>query len=188
MCNLSELPQPQCFIYWHPNWPWSLLKKTSLKLICAYYLEIKKKEYPGPFIRPCVKNRKRRVQAFSFLGSGKDLHKILRRYESVKYIFIWTFHLKLPDFWRKFFVCFVESHFIFYYNRIAFNAPLKSSSRCFCKRRIPLFKRPWNWNVYSVRHLWLHLWMPQQSVMFVSEPGRLQRSRWKTLVRIVDFE
>ena len=114
---------------------WSLFALTIQKL---------KKEYPVPFIRPCVKNRKRRIQAFSFLGSGKDLHKILRRYESVKYIFIWTFHLKLPDFWRKFFVCFVESHFIFYYNRIAFNAPLKSSSRCFCKRRIPLFKRSWN--------------------------------------------
>ena len=31
----------------------------------------------------------------------KDLHKILRRYKSVKYIFIWTFQLKLPDFWSK---------------------------------------------------------------------------------------
>ena len=31
----------------------------------------------------------------------KDLHIILRRCKSVKYILIWTFHLKLPDFWRK---------------------------------------------------------------------------------------
>ena len=34
----------------------------------------------------------------------------------------------------------------------------RSSSKCFCKRRVPLFKRLWNWNVYSVRHLWLRPW------------------------------
>ena len=138
------------------------------------------------FIRPSAENYKPLIENFGFLVFGKrrlkllfkDLHifKILRRDKSVKYIYNWIFHFKLPDFLREFLACFVESLF-FYYNRIACNAPPESSSRCFCKRRVPLLKRPWNWNDYSVRHLWLHLWMSQQSVMFVSEPCPLQRSR-----------
>ena len=83
MCHLSELPHPQYFIYWHPNWPWSLLKKTSLKLISAYYLEIKKKSTVCGKLRGGLK-----LLAFWVIASVdklfvKDLHKILRRYFSL---------------------------------------------------------------------------------------------------------
>ena len=88
MCHLSELPHPQYFTFW------SLLKKTSLKIICAYYLEIKKRVSDTIYPAMC-KNLSDgfKLLAFWVLASVdklvvKDLHKVLRRYTNQLNIFL----------------------------------------------------------------------------------------------------
>ena len=63
----------------------------------------------------------------------------------------------------------------------------KCSATCISQGRVPLFKCTKNWITYGFRRLWLHLWMPQQSVVLFCKPSCVQRGRWKAVVRVIVF-
>ena len=144
----------------------------------------------------------RQVQNFSSLGSsGKrrivsfeefaQLFSSLTRYQTVKFIFEF-FCSKLTDLLRELLAVFVESkEFVFIFIMIELQATHHPDLRqdVFVKDEYRFLNVPGigTITVYDTFDCTFEC-LSNPSCMFVSEPGRLQKSRWNTLVRIADFE
>ena len=113
------------------------------------------------------------------------------RYPSVKFLFE-IFCTKLTDLLREFLAVFVESkEFVFTFNMIEWQATHHPDLRqdVFVKDEYHFLNVPGigTITVYDTFDCTFEC-LSNPSCMFVSEPGRLQKSRWNTLVRIADFE